>query len=177
MVILLGVVVGLAAGLPFVIYDSDGERTDPLHPLVILNVVAVGLILLMGEGPWGRAAASFTLVLAFWLALYSILTFARWRSTIETVERSKAREPQQEQSWERRQNDLPKKVPSSYRPLVRSVIEQWVVRQRKEHEQFLLEAAERNAKRRTSLLLSLGSSVLCCVGATRSLLVRTGPTP
>lgn len=82
----LGVVIDLAACLPFMLPESTAKQARPVSLLILGNAAAVGLVLLLTQGPWRREAACLTLTLVFWMALYSTLSFVRWRGTIERIE-------------------------------------------------------------------------------------------
>src|SRR5664280_2871477 len=63
LIITVGVVIGL--GVPLMFPDSIAMQPDAVSLLIVGNVAAVGMVLLLIQGPWRRAAASFTLSLAF----------------------------------------------------------------------------------------------------------------
>jgi hypothetical protein len=158
----------MGLGLPFV-FPAIYERVDPVSPLMVVNVAAVGLALLLTQGPWRRGAASFTLTLAFWMALYSTLSLVYWRGTIKDIERVKALRIEDEKFWEPRLDTLPKRASPPYRPLVRAELEQMISRADRDTDRLLKERSERATEWRNVFLLSLSCSLLCAVGATRSL--------
>ena len=175
LIITVGVVIGL--GVPLMFLDSIAMQPGAVGLLIVGNVAAVGLALLLTEGPWRRAAAGFTLTLAFWMALYSTLNFVRWRSTIKTIEWLKVRRIENAKFWEERLDTLPKLESPPYRALARAKLEQRISSGNEFTDGILEERSEQATEWRNGLLLSLTGSVLCAAGATRHLLARRAVCP
>ncbi len=167
LIITVGVAIGL--GLPLMFPDSLDMHPGAVSLFIVGNVAAGGLALLLTEGPWHRAAAGFTLTLAFWMVLYSTLSFVRWRSTIKTIEWLKVRRIENAQFWELRLDTLPKLESPPYRALARAKLEQRISRGNELTDGILEERSEQATEWRNGFLLSLTGSVLCAAGAMRSL--------
>ena len=163
----MGVVIGL--GVPLMFPDSIAMQPDAVSLLIVGNVAAVSMVLLLTQGPWRRAAAGFTLTLAFWMALYSTLSLVRWRSTIKTIEWLKVRRIENAKFWEERLDTLPKLESPPYRALARAKLEQTISSGNEFTDGILEERSEQATEWRNGLLLSLTCSLLCAAGATRSL--------
>ena len=169
LIITVGVVIGFAVWLPFMFPDFIDKQAVPVSPLIVVNVAVLGLVLLLTQGPWRRAATSLTLSLTFWMALYSTLSLVRWRSTIKTIEWLKVQRIENAKFWEERLDTLPKLESPPYRALARAKLEQMISRGNEFTDGILEERSEQATEWRNGFLLSLTGSVLCAVGATRSL--------
>lgn len=175
LIITVGVVIGL--GVPLMFPDSIAMQPDAVSLLIVGNVAAVSMVLLLTQGPWRRAAAGFTLSLAFWMALYSTLSLVRWRSTIKTIEWLKVQRIENAKFWEERLDTLPKLESPPYRALARAKLEQTISSGNEFTDGILEERSEQATEWRNGFLLSLTGSVLCAAGATRHLLARRAVCP